>query len=189
VGWPIRVLYSFPCQWSRPGRQNIWRRVLATFCGIKEWLLVFSFSSLFCASSNLTYFHLKCTSLWSCPLKVGNMLHCHHTPFSFSKVHIRVWEQDYLFNRKWHEPGNKAKPDDLHLLSHSLKPKPALIAGVPSGPVLFCCHRHEWIPLYMAPGHWCLGASDSCSLTLRHQWIPENFGLGRDDSPLMWMIP
>jgi len=45
------------------------------------------------------------------------------------------------------------------------------------------CHRREWLPSYVTPGHWCLGVNYSWSLTPRCEWLPEHFYLGMNDSP------
>ena len=65
------------------------------------------------------------------------------------------------------------------------------------------CHRREWLPSYLTPGHCCLGVNDSRSrfffffwgggqfsrkiasrsLTPRRKWLPEHLYLGMNDSP------
>ena len=51
------------------------------------------------------------------------------------------------------------------------------------------CHRSEWLPSYVIPGHWCLGVNDSRHWRLRRGWLPEHFCLGMKDSPGCEWLP
>ena len=45
------------------------------------------------------------------------------------------------------------------------------------------CHRREWLPSSVTPGHWHLGVSDPWSVVPRRQCFPGQSRLGMDYSP------
>ena len=53
----------------------------------------------------------------------------------------------------------------------------------------YWCHRSEWLPSFVTPGHWFLGVNDSWSVTPRCGWLPEHFCLGMNDPPECEWLP